>query len=189
MTTAITSPAKLKRLEDIIRAKSFVLGHVVLASGKESDHYFNMKPTMLDPEGANVLASLILGKIDGVKADGVGGLEMGAVPLATAIAMASHARGKRIPAFFVRKQAKSHGAEKLVEGLAPGESLKAKRCVIIEDVTTTGGSSMKAIEAVRAEGGVIACVITVVDRNEGAKANFAAAGYDFRPLLTTDDFN
>ena len=178
------------RLIEIVRARSFSTGaNVKLASGRTSSYYFNMKPTMLDPEGIALIASLALDALADVKADYIGGLEMGAVPLATAIAMASHARGKRIPAFFVRKQAKSHGAEKLVEGLAPGESLKAKRCVIIEDVTTTGGSSMKAIEAVRAEGGVIACVITVVDRNEGAKANFAAAGYDFRPLLTTDDFN
>ncbi|HEY5828341.1 MAG TPA: orotate phosphoribosyltransferase, partial [Hyphomicrobiaceae bacterium] len=122
------------------------------------------------------------------KVDYIGGLEMGAVPLATAVAVASHAQGRPIAAFFVRKQAKEHGARKLVEGLAPGESLQGKRVVILEDVTTTGGSAMKAIEAVRAEGAVIDRVISVVDRLEGAADAFKAAGIPFTALLTTTDF-
>ena len=88
----------------------------------------------------------------------------------------------------MRKQAKEHGARKLVEGLAPGESLEGKRVVILEDVTTTGGSAMKAIEAVRAEGAIIDRVITVVDRLEGAADTFKAAGIPFTALLTTTDF-
>ena len=100
----------------------------------------------------------------------------------------SHAQGRPLPAFFVRKQAKEHGARKLVEGLAPGESLEGKRVVILEDVTTTGGSSMKAIEAVKAEGAIIERVITVVDRLEGAAETFKAAGIPFQALLTTADF-
>ena len=88
----------------------------------------------------------------------------------------------------MRKQAKEHGARKLVEGLAPGESLEGKRVVILEDVTTTGGSSMKAIEAVRAEGAIIDRVISVVDRLEGAADTFKAAGIPFTALLTTTDF-
>ena len=113
---------------------------------------------------------------------------MGAVPLATAVAVASQAQGRPLPAFFVRKQAKEHGARKLVEGLAPGETLNAKRVVILEDVTTTGGSSLKAIEAVRAEGAIIERVIVVVDRLEGAAETFKAAGVPFQALLTTTDF-
>lgn len=183
------SKTSRSRLVAIVRARSFSTGgNVKLASGRTSNYYFNMKPTMLDPEGATLIGELTLDILADVQADYVGGLELGAVPLATAVAMASHAKGKPLPAFFVRKQAKDHGAEKLVEGLAPGESLKGKRVVIVEDVTTTGGSSMKAVEAVRKEGGTIACVVTIVDRNEGATENFAKLGLPFRAILTTDDF-
>jgi len=183
------STASRTRLRDIIKARSFSTGsNVKLASGRTSSFYFNMKPTMLDPEGAALIGELTLDTIGDIQADYIGGLEMGAVPLATAVAMASHLRGKRLPAFFVRKQAKDHGAEKLVEGLAPGETLNGKRVVIIEDVTTTGGSSMKAIEAVKKEGGIIACVVTIVERKEGAVENFAAVNLPFRAILTTDDF-
>jgi orotate phosphoribosyltransferase len=93
-----------------------------------------------------------------------------------------------LQAFFVRKQAKEHGARKLVEGLAPGETLEGKRVAILEDVTTTGGSSMKAIDALRAEGAVIDRVITIVDRLEGAAATFKAAGLPFTAILTAADF-
>lgn len=183
------SIAKRTRLRDIIKARSFSTGgNVKLASGRTSNYYFNMKPTMLEPEAACLIGELVLDAIADVKADYIGGLEMGAVPLATAVAMASHQRGKALPAFFVRKQAKDHGAEKLVEGLAPGETLAGKRVVIIEDVTTTGGSSMKAIEAARKEGAEIACVVTIVDRHEGAIENFAAMKLPFRMILTVDDF-
>jgi len=88
----------------------------------------------------------------------------------------------------VRKQAKEHGARKLVEGLAPGETLNGRRVVILEDVTTTGGSSLRAIDAVKAEGAVIESVITVVDRLEGAAEAFKAAGIPFHALLTAADF-
>ena len=177
------------RLRDIIRARSYSTGgSTKLASGRTTNYYFNMKPTMLDPEGAALIGELALEALADVKADYIGGLEMGAVPLATAVAVTGHARGRRLPAFFVRKTPKDHGTEKLVEGLAPGESLAGKRVVIIEDVTTTGGSSMKAVEAVRREGGEIACIITIVDRNEGAVESFAAAGLPFRAVLTVDDF-
>ncbi len=177
------------RLIEIVRQRSFSTGgEIKLVSGRSSSFYFNMKPSMLHPESAHLIATLILEALKGAKVDYIGGLEMGAVPLATAVAVASQAQGRPLAAFFVRKQAKEHGARKLVEGLAPGETLQGKRVVILEDVTTTGGSSMKAIEAVRAEGGIIERVITVVDRLEGAAATFEAAGIPFTALLTTTDF-
>jgi orotate phosphoribosyltransferase len=147
-----------------------------------------MKPTMLDPEGAALIGRLVLERIAGLGATRVGGLEMGAVPLATAVAVASHLAGRPLPAFFVRKQAKEHGTRSLVEGLAPGETVQGQRVVIVEDVTTTGGSAMKAVEAVRADGAVVAAVVTIVDRQEGAAESFEAAGLDFRPVLTIEDF-
>ena len=185
MTTAITSPAKLKRLEDIIRAKSFVLGHVVLASGKESDHYFNMKPTMLDPEGASLLAELILDRIGDMQADGIGGLEMGAVPLVAPISVESFRRGRPIPGFFVRKAQKGYGAQKQIEGMA---DVKGKRLVIVEDVTTTGGSAMKALSVLKEAGAEIALVISILDREEGAVQLYKEAGIPFAYLFQASDF-
>jgi orotate phosphoribosyltransferase len=177
------------RLIEIVRARSFSVGaETKLVSGRTSNFYFNMKPTMLDAEGAHLIAKLILEMLDGANIDLIGGLEMGAVPLATATAAASYVKGQPIQAFFVRKQAKEHGAKKLVEGLAPGETLAGKRVVIVEDVTTTGGSAMKAIEVAKAEGAVIDRVITIVDRLEGAAEAFKVAGVPFAALLTVADF-
>jgi orotate phosphoribosyltransferase len=177
------------RLIEIVKRRSFSAGgDITLASGRSSNFYFDMKPTMLDPEGAHLIAGLVLDALAGAKVDMVGGLEMGAVPLAAAVAAASHARGRPLPAVFVRKQAKEHGARKLVEGLAPGESLKGKRVAVLEDVTTTGGSAARAIEALRAEGAVIDRVVSVVDRLEGAAETFKAAGIPFTALLTAADF-
>ena len=106
---------------------------------------------------------------------------MGAVPLAGAIAQLSWIKGHPIAAFFVRKKPKEHGARLAVEGLAKGETLQGKRIVIVEDVTTTGGSAIKAVEAVRDAGGEVALVFTMVDREEGADETFAA-GRDAVPL-------
>jgi orotate phosphoribosyltransferase len=177
------------RLIEIVRERSFSSGgETKLVSGRSTSFYFDMKPSMLHPEGAHLMATLILDALEGAGVDLIGGLEMGAVPLATAVAQASHARGRPIAAFFVRKEAKAHGARKLVEGLAPGETLAGKRVVVLEDVTTTGSSAMRAIEAVRAEGAIVARVIAVVDRLEGASEAFAAAGVPFTALLTAADF-
>ena len=177
------------RLIEIVRERSFSTGsQTKLASGRSSTFYFNMKPTMLDPEGGYLIARLILERLRDTRAELLGGLEMGAVPLAAAAAVISHGHGRPLRAFFVRKQAKEHGARKLVEGLGPGESLAGKRVVILEDVTTTGGSSMKAVEAVREDGGEVVLVLTVVDRLEGATETFKAAGVPFAALLTAADF-
>ncbi len=159
-----------------------------LASGKTSTFYFNMKPTMLDSEGAFLIASLILDQLEDVPADLVGGLEMGAVPIAASVTALAHARGRKLPAFFVRKQAKEHGTKSLIEGLGRDETMAGKRVVIVEDVTTTGGSSIKAAAAIRQAGGEIVRVITIVDRLDGAAAAFEAADLPFYPVLTLKDF-
>jgi len=176
------------RLAEIIRTRSFGRGKITLASGRESDFYFNLKPTMLDAEGAALLAELTLDALQGEKIDYVGGLEMGAVPIAGAIAQLSWLRGKPIPAFFVRKKPKEHGARLTVEGLAKNESIKGKRVVVVEDVTTTGGSAMKAVEVLREAGADIAFVLTMVDREEGAAETFKQAGLDFRSLFKAAEF-
>src|ERR1700752_1047097 len=151
---AVSISASRARLHRIIANRSFGRGEVTLASGRKSDFYFNLKPTMLDPEGATLLAELTYETLKDDQLDFIGGLEMGAVPLAGALAQISWIKGHPIAAFFVRKKPKEHGAKLAVEGLAKGESLQGKRIVIVEDVTTTGGSAMKAVEAVRqARGG------------------------------------
>lgn len=186
---ALTTAAKRARLIEIVKARSFQVGpEMKLASGRTSTFYFNMKPTMLDAEGAFLIADLICDQLQGIEADLVGGLEMGAVPIASATAAVAHTRGRPLSAFFVRKQAKEHGTKSLIEGLARDESMSGKKIVIVEDVTTTGGSSIKAAEAIRAAGGDIVRVITVVDRQEGAAEAFAAAGLELHPLLTMSDF-
>ena len=184
----MTTANSRARLAEIIRTRSFGRGEVTLASGRKSDFYFNLKPTMLDPEGAALLAELTYEALRAEQVDYVGGLEMGAVPLAGAIAQLSWLNGRPIAAFFVRKKPKEYGAKLAVEGLAKNESLKGKRVVIVEDVTTTGGSAIKAAEAVRESGAEIAMVLTMVDREEGATDSFAAAGLPFRSLYKASEF-
>src|SRR5260370_21479265 len=159
---------------DIMHERSLGYGEIKLASGRTSNFYFNLKPSMLDAEGAALLAQLTLHALEGERIDYVGGLEMGAVPIAGAVAQLSFMTGAPMQAFFVRKKPKEHGARLSVEGLMPGESLRGKRVVIVEDVTTTGGSAIKAVEPARHAGAEIVILLTIVDREEGATENFPA---------------
>src|SRR3954471_5307513 len=143
----------------IIRDRSFRFGDFTLHSGKKSSYYLDMKPTMFDPEGASLLAAMILERLKEANVDCVGGLEMGAVPLIAPVAMLSHARGHPIPGFFVRKEPKDHGTKKTVE--APPGALNGKRVAILEDVTTKGDSAMKAVAATQAEGATVALVLSI----------------------------
>ena len=189
MPSAISPEAAKMRLIEIVRRRSYGAGvEIKLASGRTSNFYFDMKPTMLDPQGSYLLALLILEALRDAKADAVGGLEMGAVPMAAAVAAVSVAEDRQMPAFFIRKKPKDHGTQSLVEGLPKGETLAGKRVVILEDVTTTGGSALKAIKTVQADGAVVLGVITAVDRCEGAAEAFKAAGVPFKAILTVDDF-
>lgn len=184
----MSKSASRARLLEIIRRRSFGRGDVTLASGRKSDFYFNLKPTMMDPEGATLLAELTYEALKDEQYDYIGGLEMGAVPLAGAIAQISWIKGHPIAAFFVRKKPKEHGARLAIEGLARDESLAGKRIVVVEDVTTTGGSAMKAVESLREAGAEVALVFTMVDREEGAADTFAQAGLPFRALYTAREF-
>ncbi|MDU6491172.1 orotate phosphoribosyltransferase, partial [Bradyrhizobium sp.] len=148
----MSKSASRARLLEIIRRRSFGRGEVTLASGRKSDFYFNLKPTMMDPEGATLLAELTYEALKDEGFDYIGGLEMGAVPLAGAIAQISWIKGHPIAAFFVRKKPKEHGAKLAIEGLTRDETLAGKRIVVVEDVTTTGGSAMKAVETLREAG-------------------------------------
>jgi orotate phosphoribosyltransferase len=113
---------------------------------------------------------------------------MGAVPLVSATAAMSAVSGRPVPAVFVRKAAKAHGTQNLIEGLAEGESLAGRSVVVVEDVTTTGGSALKAIAALREAGATVQHVVTVVDREEGAAEAFAAAGIALHALFRKSEF-
>ena len=178
-----------QRLAEIITEKSLsVGGGTTLVSGRVSTFYFDMKPTLFDPEGASLMADLVLECLGEDRPDFVGGLEMGAVPVVAAVCVRSHAgEGDDVGGFFVRKQAKDHGTRRLVEGVPEG-ALRGKRAVLLEDVTTTAGSVMRAVEAARAEGALVEFVVTVVDRLEGARDNLAAEGLGLKAVLTADDF-
>jgi orotate phosphoribosyltransferase len=175
-------------LFELIRTRSFGRGKIKLASGRESDYYIDMRPTTVHPAGATCVGELIVDALEGLSVDFVGGLEMGAVPIATAAAIASHRRGRDIGAFFVRKKPKDHGAKKLIEGLPKGESLRGRNVVVVEDVTTTGGSALQAVAALREESANIVLVLTIVDRLEGAAETFAGEKLPFRALFTADEF-
>jgi orotate phosphoribosyltransferase len=172
----------------LIKERSFFRGKIRLASGKESDFYFDMKPSMLSAEGSYLLATLVYERIKGLNVDYVGGLEMGAVPLLSPIGIVSHTDNRPIAAFFVRQKIKDHGTKKLVEGLLPTETLAGKRVVILDDVTTTGGSAKAAVDAATAAGATIVMVLSIVDREEGAVEFYRTHGIPFEALFTARDF-
>ena len=176
-----------RQLRDIIAAKSFSRGgDFKLASGQSSGFYFDMKPTVMDPDGARLVAELILEAVADEELDCVGGMAVGAVPIVAAVALASAGTKRPLPGFLVRKEVKERGTEKQVEG----NMVPDGRVLIVEDVTTTGGSARQAIDAARREGNcTVPVVVTVVDRLQGAGEFFAADGIRLIALLDKDDFD
>jgi len=165
--------ARKKRLAELILEKSFQYREdppFTLASGRQSHFYFNCKPTTLDPEGMNLIGEILCDLLADVPVTAAGGLTLGADPLANALAVISFQRGKPVKAFIVRKEAKGHGTKSKIEGnVRAGE-----RVVILDDVITTGGSTITAIEAAREAGLVVDRVIALVDREEGGRENILA---------------
>lgn len=175
-----------ERLKQIILEKSYEKRKVVLSSGVESDFYFDGKQTTLHPEGSYLTGRLFFSAIrdvDGI--DGVGGLTLGADPIATALSLTSYLEGRPIPAFIIRKEPKGHGTGAWLEG---GKNLFAgARVVIVEDVVTSGGSSLKAIKRAEEEGMTVLGVVTLVDREEGGRENIENAGYWLKSIFTKSD--
>ncbi|MBC7985923.1 MAG: orotate phosphoribosyltransferase [Sphingomonadaceae bacterium] len=180
--------ADRRELLAIVKARSFKTGDFTLASGKRSNLYFNMKPTMMDPRGAELVALAFLAIIEAVDAEYVSGLEIGAVPSIGSIAALSSTMGKPVRTTFVRKAAKEHGTRELIEGLGPDESLAGKRVLVVDDVATSGGSILQAIEAVRAAGGEVTDGACIVDRNEGGRELLARHGVTLHAILHASDF-
>jgi orotate phosphoribosyltransferase len=166
-----------------LREHALVLGEVVLTSGKTAQYYVDAKRAILLRPAFLALGELVAGLANELGATAIGGMTMGADP----VACSALAAGTDAKAFFVRKEKKEHGLQRWVEGplLEPGE-----RCLIVEDVVTTGGSTVRAIERVKEEGFVVVGVCSVLDRLAGGGAAIeAAAGAPYRPLTTIDDIH
>lgn len=177
------------RLFDLISERSVKKGEPKkLASGRISSSYFNMKLTLSQPQGLLDVADLMLAQLRAMPCDYIGGVEMGSVPVANAISMRSLNWDRAVPLIWVRKQAKDHGAQALVEG-EKLQLLKGKRVVMTEDVTTTAGSVLKAICAAREMGMKIEHVLTIIDRQEGAAQALAAEGLKLSALFSKSDFD
>jgi orotate phosphoribosyltransferase len=165
-----------------LRRHALVLGEVTLTSGRTASYYVDAKRAVLRPAGFAALAELVAGYARAWEATAVGGLTMGA----DAPACAALAGGADVKAFFVRKDAKQHGLQRRIEGpvLEPGE-----RCLVVEDVVTTGGSTVQAVEALRSEGHDVVGVVAVLDRLAGGAQAIANAtqGVPYEPLATIDD--
>ena len=172
-----------ERLKQIIIELSYEKRNVILASGRASDFYFDGKQTTLHPEGGFLTGKLFFESIKDVEGvEGVGGLTLGADPIATATSIASFLAGKPVPGFIIRKEPKGHGTGAWLEGrknLKPGA-----RVVIVEDVVTSGGSSIKAIKRAEEEGLVVLGVVTLVDREEGGRENIEKEGYWMKSIFT-----
>jgi len=176
---------KRDRLIAIIRRQSLLLDRdFLLASGRSSNFFFDMKKTMFDPEGAALLADLLFAAIGDEEVEYIGGLETGAIPIVAALCARSWPE-KPIKGFFVRKESKGHGTDQRIDGLVEPRA----KVILFEDVTTTGGSAMQAVDQVRRLGCTVLKVVSVVDRLEGAEANFCAAGIRFESVFTWRDFS
>lgn len=169
-----------KELINLLKENKVVkFGKFTLSSGKESDYYVNMKMAITDPGILNLIAKIISGQIIEDKIDKIAGPALGAVPIATAVSLES-----KIPMLMVRKGKKGYGTSQLIEGnLKEGDSI-----IIVEDVTTTGNSLIKAIKALEENGGIIKKAFVIVDRNEGALENLKKEGIHLEPLLSITDF-
>ena len=172
----------------IIREHALQFGQFTLASGKQASYYLDCRMVTLHPQGSNQIAAgmleLIMSNHFGVIPDAVGGLAIGADPITASVVVHAGLHGQNLLGFMVRKEAKQHGTGKLVEGpVKPG-----MKCVIVEDVITSGGSALKAASAARDFGREVIGVLGVIDRLEGGEAAFKAAGIPLATLLTINDF-
>jgi len=179
---ALTLDEARARLLDLIVDVSFERKEVTLASGRKSNFYLDLRQTLMRPEGVALAGRLVLDLLSrGTPVQAVGGMAVGAVPLVSAVlgAAARTPGSEGLLGFFVRKEAKKHGLGRQVEGaFAEGQSV-----ALVEDTTTTGGSTLDAVEIVKAAGGKVARVICLVDRGEGAAEAFAEAGLTLEPVF------
>jgi len=177
-----------ERLLELLKEKAYKKGKVILTSGKESDFYIDCRPVTLHPEGAYLLGKLFYERLQNSPKTigGVGGLTMGADPIATAVSLTSYLEGNPIPAFIVRKEPKKYGRGLWIEGI--NNLPEGTAVAIVEDVVTTGGSTLKAIERAKEEGLEVVRVLAIVDREEGGKENLKRQGFELESLFSRYDF-
>ena len=168
------------RLAELVKELAVVHGKVTLSSGKEADYYVDLRRATLHHEASHLIGAQLRELTKDLEFDAVGGLTLGAGPVATAI---MHADGRDIDAFVVRKEAKKHGMQRRIEG----PSIVGKKVLVVEDTTTTGNSPLAAVQACREEGAEVVAVATVVDRATGADAVLKDAGLEYRFLLGLED--
>ncbi len=176
------------KLLELLKEKAYRKGKFLLTSGKESDFYIDCRPVTLHPEGAYLVGKLLFERLrtSAEKIQGVGGMTLGADPIATAVSVVSYLEGSPIHAFLIRKEPKKHGRGLWVEGI---QNLpEGTEVAIVEDVVTTGGSTLKAIERAREEGLRVIRVLAIVDREEGGTENLKKYGYELESLFTRRDF-
>lgn len=180
-----TSPDK-PRLVELVKELAVVHGRVTLSSGIEADYYVDLRRATLHHEAAPLIGKVMLDLIDSANLghiDAVGGLTMGADPVATAVLHQAAARGRVIDAFVVRKQAKQHGMAKQIEG----PSVEGRSVVVIEDTSTTGASPLTAAEAAQNAGARVLAIVTVVDRNTGAREAIESKGFRYYSAISLSD--
>lgn len=168
-----------QRLIELVKKHALRFGDFTLASGKQASYYLDCRKLTLDSEGANVIAAGILGSISNDLPDAVGGMAIGADPITAAVITCAWQQSKPLKGFIVRKEAKAHGTGQQVEGpVEPGQT-----AVMLEDVITTGGSSLRAIEHAREFGLKVDRIIAIVDRGENSAEIFRKVGVDFEALV------
>ena len=166
-----------------IAAKAVVHGRVTLSSGREADHYVDLRRITLDGRSAPLVGAVMLDLTADMDFEAVGGLTLGADPVAAAMLHAAAGRGRRLDAFVVRKGAKSHGLQRRVEG----PDVAGRRVLAVEDTSTTGASVLEAVDALRAAGAEVVGVAVIVDRSTGARERIEQAGLSYRAAYTLTD--
>jgi orotate phosphoribosyltransferase len=176
--TAVTTDVSdaRARLLEIVKAKAIVHGRVTLSSGKEADYYVDLRRITLDGEASPLVGRVMLDLVKDLDFDAVGGLTLGADPVATSMLHAAAAAGRRLDAFVVRKAGKAHGLQQRIEG----PSIEGRRVLVVEDTSTTGASPLEAATAAREAGAQVVAVATIADRATGAAGKFAEAGLEYR---------
>ncbi|WP_404374150.1 orotate phosphoribosyltransferase [Kytococcus sedentarius] len=181
MTSAASSVKQ--QLADTIAADAVVHGRVTLSSGTEADYYVDLRRVTLSGSAAPLVGRAMLELTADLEFDAVGGLTMGADPVATAMLHAAAAQGRPLDAFVVRKAGKAHGLQQRIEG----PSIEGRRVVVVEDTSTTGNSPLTAVEAVREAGAEVVAVAVIVDRSSGAREAVEAQGVEYRAALGLGD--
>lgn len=166
-----------------INDKAVVRGKVTLSSGQEADYYVDLRRVTLDGESAPLVGSVMLDNVADLEFDAVGGLTLGADPVAAAMMHAAHGRGRKLDAFVVRKSGKAHGLQRRIEG----PDVRCRRVLALEDTSTTGGSVMTAVEALREEGAEVVAVALILDR--GAREAVIAQGLEYRSVFGVADLD